>query len=167
MSNPFHRVRYLSGRKYVNAWLRDAGVCLFAGHGGNPCPENPLPDRNFIAGDYEGLYDPDEEAADGIPLTEGVDENNDPEDPLYPPDLFNADIENLEEDEIEGMTRLEAGPLENMCNGPTGPLQGSGNLERRTTGVGLPGPCEGVQRRGKVPSPGIQGLGRGEPGVSA
>ncbi|VDB96079.1 unnamed protein product [Peniophora sp. CBMAI 1063] len=51
MSNPFHRVRYLSGPKYVEAWLRDAGVfiqlCPVAS-GDDLCPgytqgEFPLP----------------------------------------------------------------------------------------------------------------------------
>ncbi|KAI0280463.1 hypothetical protein BC826DRAFT_924529 [Russula brevipes] len=39
-SDPFHRIAFWTGTHYVDAWLRDVGLCIYLGHDGEPCPNN-------------------------------------------------------------------------------------------------------------------------------
>jgi len=44
-SDPFHRIAFWTGTHYVDAWLRDVGLCIYLGHDGEPCPNNPVPEE--------------------------------------------------------------------------------------------------------------------------
>ncbi|KAA1476902.1 hypothetical protein DENSPDRAFT_785705, partial [Dentipellis sp. KUC8613] len=71
---PFHRVEKWQGDFYGPAWLRDAGLKLHLGHGGNPCPcasavtpENPTSsssNENDSRGQYYDLAEEEAELAD-------------------------------------------------------------------------------------------------------
>lgn len=47
-SNPFHRILFWTGTYYKDAWLRDVGLCIYLGHDGEMCPNNPVPEELFL-----------------------------------------------------------------------------------------------------------------------
>ena len=51
-SHPFHRVQHWNGTFFEDAWLYQAGVKLFFGHGGKLCPS-----KQFLHGKKNGLWE--------------------------------------------------------------------------------------------------------------
>jgi hypothetical protein len=51
-SHPFHRVQHWNGTFFEDAWLYQAGVKLFFGHGGKLCPS-----KQFLHGKKAGLWE--------------------------------------------------------------------------------------------------------------
>lgn len=62
-ASPFHRVQSWNGTFYEDAWLYQAGVCLYFGHKGNKCPA-AMSNNDAMATRTDNLPDllvPDEE----------------------------------------------------------------------------------------------------------
>jgi hypothetical protein len=54
---PFHRVKHWNGSFYQDAWLHMAGIQLFMGHGGDPCP-SPRPSTSLAASSSANVLPP-------------------------------------------------------------------------------------------------------------
>jgi len=166
-SNPFHRISFWTGTHYIDAWLRDVGLCIYLGHDGEPCPHNPVPaellsTQQFSPSGSQRTQPPTSNLVSNefTDLSMGY-EDEDPDDPLVDMGSIPLDGDPSIDDDYDyefpgpGLENLEMGPKVRHT-----PPDHSRNNGRARSQAKLPAyDCLGNRILTFVHSNGIHGLG--------
>ncbi|KAI0737565.1 hypothetical protein C8Q80DRAFT_1276321 [Daedaleopsis nitida] len=97
VSHPLHRVEFWEGTFYRAAWLRQAGVEIYCGHGGKACPPRTLSTGTASPSFPDPVADPSQPDRDADPIVSAPDDDDLPEETVWiDEDLSDCDDEDAD-----------------------------------------------------------------------
>jgi CxC2 like cysteine cluster associated with KDZ transposases len=122
-SDPFHRILFWTGTHYRDAWLRDVGLCIYLGHDGEPCPNNPVLEEILLTHQFspQNIQNTESPTFHINDISVPFHDDEDPDDPLvameqaeldHDDTLSECDSENIPDLTLDDVAR-EIGPEPN------------------------------------------------------